>query len=986
MKEIDQHSVTTKTSNMNRLEISEENLTSMAHYLQQTLNPVQTERRAAEKYLENMEGLGNYSILLLTLVSQDIVDMTIRQAAAITFKNFVKKRWRIIEGELNKISEEDRGLIKKQIIDLMLSVPEQLQRQLSDAISMIGREDFPYQWPDLMQQMTSKFGTGNLPVINGVLRTAHSLFKRYRHEFKSNELWTEIKLVLDNFADPLMQLFIATMDHLKNHEKDVNNAKILYSSLTLIAKIFYSLNYQDLPEFFEDNMEKWMTHFLTLLTKDNPLLQTKADDEAGPMELLKSQICDNVALYAQKYDEEFQPFLPKFVEAIWNLLVSTGIEVKYDLLVSNAIGFLASIADRAQYKQLFESEEAMKQICERIILPNMAFRDADEEVFDMNPEEYIRRDIEGSDIDTRRRAACDLVRALCKFFEAEVTKIFSSYVGILLQNYAQDKTKFWRDKDTAIYLVTSLATKSKTQKHGTTEVSQLVNLTDFFKTNIIVDLEGPSVNDVPVLKADAIKYVMTFRNVLPREVLLTSFPCFMHLLKAESQVVHTYAASAIERVLMVRQNGNPVVLADDIKPYTEQLLTNLFGAFDHEGSAENEYIMKAVLRVMSLLKESVLQYLPIILTRLKEKLLMVAKNPSKPHFNHYLFEAICLIIKVGTKANPQNVTSFEEALFPPFQEILVADVQEFIPYVFQIMSMMLEIHTDCPQPYVELFPFLLNHTLWERHGNIPPLTRLIQAFIEKGSKSIVQQEKLNPVLGVFQKLIASKSNDHYGFYIIQSLVEHMEPAALSQYMKTIFIKLFNRLTKFKTTKFVKGILVFLNLYAAQYGGPALVEIIDSIQTKLFAMVLEKLYIADVQKVSGTLEKKICAVGMIKLLTETPAMLGADYKQFWVPLLQALIGLFELPEDDTIPDDEHFIEIEDIEGYQTAYSQLAFAGKHETDPFKGAIPDAKMYLARSLQKLSTAQPGQITPLISSQLDPKATQFLNGYLQASGVQIS
>ena len=31
------------------------------------------------------------------------------------------------------------------------------------------------------------------------------------------------------------------------------------------------------------------------------------------------------------------------------------------------------------------------------------------------------------------------------------------------------------------------------------------------------------------------------------------------------------------------------------------------------------------------------------------------------------------------------------------------------------------------------------------------------------------------------------------------------------------------------------------------------------------------------------------------------------------MLQALIGLFELPEDDSIPDDEHFIEIEDTPG-------------------------------------------------------------------------
>lgn len=31
---------------------------------------------------------------------------------------------------------------------------------------------------------------------------------------------------------------------------------------------------QDLPEFFEDNMETWMTNFHGLLTLDNKLLQT----------------------------------------------------------------------------------------------------------------------------------------------------------------------------------------------------------------------------------------------------------------------------------------------------------------------------------------------------------------------------------------------------------------------------------------------------------------------------------------------------------------------------------------------------------------------------------------------------------------------------------------------------------------------------------------------------------------------------------------
>ena len=61
------------------------------------------------------------------------------------------------------------------------------------------------------------------------------------------------------------------------------------------------------------------------------------------MEDLKSQICDNIGLYAHKYEEEFSPFMQPFVQSVWNLLLSLGPQVKYDMLTSNAIQFLVII-------------------------------------------------------------------------------------------------------------------------------------------------------------------------------------------------------------------------------------------------------------------------------------------------------------------------------------------------------------------------------------------------------------------------------------------------------------------------------------------------------------------------------------------------------------------------------------------------------------------------------------------------------------------
>jgi len=271
--------------------------------------------------------------------------------------------------------------------------------------------------------------------------------------------------------------------------------------------------------------------------------------------------------------------------------------------------------------------------------------------------------------------------------------------------------------------------------------------------------------------------------------------------------------------------------------------------------------------------------------------------------------------------------------------------------------------------------------LWDRPANIKPLVRLLQAYVSRGPQQVAATNKIEALLGVFQKLIASKTNDHEGFYLLQTMLQSLPKESLANYVRSIFSLLFQRLTSTKTTKFVKSFLVFVSLFAIHYGGTALQESVDAIQAGIFGMVAKRLQ-EDVQKVSGTTERKICAVGMTKLLCETPAMMST-YASQWPELLSALVALFELPEDDNIPDDEHFIDIEDTPGYQTAYSQLVFAGKREDDPVKG-VEDPAIFLAQSLSKLSQSCPGKLSPIITTQ-NPQVQQYINKYVQAAGVSI-
>ena len=84
---------------------------------------------------------------------------------------------------------------------------------------------------------------------------------------------------------------------------------------------------------------------------------------------------------------------------------------------------------------MFESAESLRSISQQIIVPNMQLRDSDVELFEDDPIEFIRRDLGGSDSDTRRRAATDFVRSLSEQFEQQLTALFGEYVQAYLAVY-----------------------------------------------------------------------------------------------------------------------------------------------------------------------------------------------------------------------------------------------------------------------------------------------------------------------------------------------------------------------------------------------------------------------------------------------------------------------------------------------------------------------------------------------------------------------
>ncbi|KAJ2057182.1 importin-alpha export receptor [Coemansia sp. S146] len=975
---------------------------TLASSLQQTLSANAHERKQAEHFLASIEQTPHFVVPLLQLVSNQSTDANVRFAAALFFKNFVKRRWPQDENTEDTLLADDRQAVKREIVSLMITVPKNLQLQIGEAVSIIAENDFPLHWPELISDLVSKLSATDYHVNNGILQTAHTVFKGWRSEFRSDQLYTKINYVLTQFTEAYMQVFITTDKLIDEHAGNRAALQILLHSLMLLCQIYYDLNCQDLPPFFEDHMAEFMQTFHKYLVYMNPNAESDDDDVAGDLEEVKASICEIIELYAQRYEEDFKQ-LPQFVATVWDMLTTVGATRKYDGVVSKGMAFLRTVVRNPRQRELFSSSESLKLICERIIIPNTVLPESDEELFEDDPIQFVRRDVEGSEAGSRREAAADLVRGLLEQFSTETTQVMSAYIQKGLEQYAANPAAHWRGKDVALFMVTSVAVVASVGSLGATQVNELVNVSDFFSSQIVQHLQDVnSDQQAPILKVDAIKYVNTFRSQLPRNLLAQALPLLGNHLGHPNPVVSTYAAIAIERLLVLKKDGALLFGPADVQSLAEGMLGHIFGTLDSADSpqklAENDYLMKTVMRIFLASRTNILPLAPAALGKLAAILGEVSKNPSNPKFSHFLFEAVGSLARFSCAADSSAIGQFEATLFPIFQMILQEDVAEFMPYVFQILAQLLSVHQASgrlPEAYVSLLPPLLQPTLWSAQGNIPALVRLLQSYLQIGGGQLASEGQLQPILGVFQRLIASKTNDHHGFNLLLAISQFTPAESLKQYLKAILTLCLNRLQSSRTAKFTRNFAHYVASVLcidaqSEVGVNLFMDAMDSIQPNLFATVLQNIMLETIPSVVGRVERKTTVVGFALLVASRRFQSSAGYKSLTGPVLQQLAAMLmdtTVKETKTLADrsivdgssaavaaaavadeDLDSLEIEDT-GYQASFARLATLGDIKIDPCP-QISDPAVGLGQILKPVQ-AQLGDAV----QHLPAEARQFIS-----------
>ena len=643
------------------MEPTAENMGHLVGFLSQTVSADPAARKAAEAQLGAAKVQQGYALLLLRVVVAPDAPPDVRLQGAIQFKNLVNQHWQASEIHDYHLFDADKAAVKAEIVAGTMTVPEKLQPFLSEALTTICNADFPIdqKWPELLHQLMQSLESQDPNVIVATLRVVSALSKKYETASHTDELWAEIKAVL-LLHDRLLHVYGNCLAAVQANAANKQALDVLFQTITLLANIFYDLNYQDIPEAFEDALDNWMQGFHAMLTLPDAvkaLFPVQENEPMTSMHNMQKAICEALLLYADKYivvvedsdrsakpDERvvFQKHLQTFVEAVWGLLTNLGVQAEFDQLAAAAIQFLSSVLKGTHHA--FFQQAHLQSIVNNVVVPGLSIRESDEEDFEDNPLEYMQRDLEGGVTDTRRGVTCSLVNAMCKHFEGPTSQLCMAEIESALSK------SDWKSKDAAIYLFIALAIKAETRAGGVQMINPAVDVIAFFQKAVLPDLQqvtAQSVSKKPILQADLLKFVLVFRNQLPKEAYGVLFPILNTLLTSQECVVHTYAASCVEKFLTVKDGAVTRVGRADLQPmlqvyypyvyvymyvsihvyiyiyiriyihtyihtyicvfvcvcmcvFMQALLTNLFSCFNHEASKENPHIMKTVMRVVNI--------------------------------------------------------------------------------------------------------------------------------------------------------------------------------------------------------------------------------------------------------------------------------------------------------------------------------------------------------------------------------------------------
>eukprot|EP00758_Cryptobia_borreli_P012119 Tbor_TRINITY_DN5718_c6_g4::TRINITY_DN5718_c6_g4_i1::g.19556::m.19556/K18423/CSE1, CAS, XPO2; exportin-2 (importin alpha re-exporter) len=864
------------------------------------------------------------TLLFICQQPQSSIDISVRMSSAVYIKNYIKTNWDSSSAE-SPISDASKMVVCENIFPVMIAAHPFVRKVISEAISLICHVDFPHNWPQILNIFVDQLKNtpNDISILSTCLSTAHSVFSRYRKYYDitdSPSLHEEMNKINSVFTVPLLNA-IRTLMTAMIEAHDESAAVIACEALTYGIEAFYDTTHLDIGYEHEANYKDFIEIFLNILRcKREDIIGSEYS--AGPLVGLQSLVLETITRHVIIADDDIGPFCPTFMKEIWSILGSSnaGTEAYNDLVVM-CLKFIQSVCQGTQF-QMLNNDELLGTICEKVLIPNLMVNDEDLELMVDQPDAYVAREVEGTNMHTRRHSSCELIRALLKTFPQKVAPSFVNYVQQLVTPAATASD--WRSKSTAMTLMTAVALEGSTSgtqrgaaKHHT--LTSYIPLQPFFLETVAPLLTPPetipTASEVHrnVLVSDSIRFVATFRFHLDAHFLIPILNALTVWLDAPHPITSSFAAHTLERFLSMEQPAPsnplggvnqvpmsvPVVSSADVEGITGPVLGCLCKRLSTE-KKPNTHRMLCLMRLCLSFKSHVTPFVGDIITHIAQTLAHSSKNPSNPIFSHAMFEVLSACISIS----PDQYAAIEGVLWEHIVEILSKDVVEYIPYTLQLLGQLLDCRpkghkengVGIPEHFQLLLGPLLSQEMYQQRGNIPAVVRLLTAFFRRDPAWLHKQGYTVRILEIFQMLLFLRAHDHDALNLLTVLIMNYPKEDLEPYLGRVYELIFRRLQQGNTPKYSRCVILFISIALFTLGVETVVTRVNAVQPGLFWMYVTNLLLKNVQKVTGMVERKVCIAGLAALICESETLQAEE--SVWVQCVYTCLEMIHLGEEKT----------------------------------------------------------------------------------------
>jgi hypothetical protein len=666
--------------------------------------PGQAELRFAEEEISKSKGIPGFSVMVLQLVLADNVSPPVRHLASILFKQTIDNQWVLNPGAENAapIPEADKAVIRENALQALLHCHPQVSKQLQEAIKTIIYHDWPKRWPDLMPRILDVLKTQQDPrMLEGALLCYWAVIKR--SEWRDRKRGAMYKAIEETF--PIILEFLS-------HIRTINTAES-FNLQKIICKSFYASFQLKMPPFLrrDEVLGPWMTRLMEILMAPLP--------EGEPQDPVER--ADWPPWKAKKWALHiFQRIFVRFADPLlskkkskkkWashfsknyatNILqgVLQILELKRsgmylpDQVTCGLLRFLSTSVRHSATWNLIAPYSLV--LIRDVIFPLVSFSDEDLQVWNEDPQEYIRKEYDMfEEYHSPKSTALDVLSTLAgtrsdETFSKIVDVITAVSVAYSTSPPAQRNP---RQLEGALNMLGGISDKLVVHPYYS------LHLDEFISQQLFPHLQ-PAAHSCGFLVARACwafgRYCQDISNP---EVNLKGLSLCLPLLE------HPELPTRVQAALSLRY----LVELDEAKPMLQNLLPQIFETmFKLMNEIDNDDLVSALDSIIYTFRHSIGPFAVAICERLTSELFRLAAGLDDDEDDACLMAAAecgrtLVTVMMSIRKSPELFQPVFQTVLPFIKFSITSNVEDFFDNALKVLAF---ISYYMPQP--------LPRELWE---------------------------------------------------------------------------------------------------------------------------------------------------------------------------------------------------------------------------------------------------------------------------------